>query len=107
MAIHESMSKGKWKELSFAEQMGNIGSEVTRARSADERGDVERRNSSIERALELVDLTIADQTQESRTDELRKLTTTLKEIRDGLHDVHLRSLEQYFLPFALLARQNT
>ena len=72
-AIHTTLAAGRWQELTLAEQLGNIGSEISRARSADERGNVERRNLSLERVLELVQLTITNESRQWRRLELQNL----------------------------------
>ncbi len=55
---HADLAAGRWKELSFLEQMANIGSEVERALSwrAKKNSDYSQRAS--ERALELLDLSL-------------------------------------------------
>lgn len=52
-------TSGKWAEMSFFEQMGNIGSEVSRACRWREKQKPEMTRKAFERALELLDLTIA------------------------------------------------
>ena len=105
--IHKTLADGRWQEMTLAEQLGNIGSEVSRARSADERGNMERRNLSLERALELVALTIANESNPLRKLELQNLCEALWSVRNNeAHGVSLSNIEEYFLPFALLARKN-
>ena len=60
MAVHERLAGGRWMELTLMEQLANVGSEVDRAIRAAASGRVERRDRAIERALELFDLTAAD-----------------------------------------------
>lgn len=50
---------GRWAEMSFFEQMGNIGSEVSRACRWKEKGKPEMMRKAFEQALELLDFTIA------------------------------------------------
>ena len=57
--IHKNLGAGKWRTLSFAEQMGNIGSEVSRAGRWQGK-DEKLFQGAIERALELFDLTLED-----------------------------------------------
>jgi len=105
-ALHKTMAQGRWAEMSFAERMGNIGSEVSRARGADERGNMERRNASLDRALELVDLTMAPENNSRRT-ELGRLRGALIRIRgQAKAEISLSSIEQYLLPFGVLARKS-
>ena len=105
-AIHKTMADNRWADLSFAEKMGNIGSEISRARSADERNDTERRNKSLDRANELVQLTVSG-LDNARAKELGFMHHALASIRDNTQSViSLRAIEQYCLPFAILARKN-
>ena len=58
--IHgELIVSGRWQKMEFASQMGNIGSEVSRALSAKEKNKDKRMNSAIDRALELFDSSIS------------------------------------------------
>jgi hypothetical protein len=56
---HSAGSLG-WERFSIVEQLANVGSEVERAIRAHERGNVERFNLSLDRALTLFDLTASD-----------------------------------------------
>lgn len=56
---HPQLAAGRWFELSFIEQMANIGSEIERTiKWRDKNKEYSQR--AFERALELLDLTIAD-----------------------------------------------
>lgn len=57
---HPTLASGRWATLSIIEQMGNIGSEVERAIRAHEKGQQERWEYALARALELFDLTATD-----------------------------------------------
>ena len=60
--IHgELIVSGRWQKMEFASQMGNIGSEVSRALSAKEKNKDKRMNSAIDRALELFDSSISEE----------------------------------------------
>jgi hypothetical protein len=61
MGVHQGLAAGRWQTLTLAEQLGNVGSEVGRAISARERNDTLRFEGAFDRALELFDLTLADQ----------------------------------------------
>jgi len=52
--------KARWLTLSLAQQMGNIGSEVSRAFRWQEKGNREQAMKALNRGLELFDLTLAD-----------------------------------------------
>lgn len=101
------MTLEKWQKLSFFEQMGNIGSEVSRAGHWIEKGDKENQKKSLERAIVLIDLSIQSQGRSSRLFELLRLREVICDIFIGgrNYNVHPRNLENYFLPFALAARK--
>lgn len=99
---HKGLNLEQWRQLSFEYQLGNIGSEITRARIWDEKGDNEQRNRALERALELIDLTLQD-TQAGEIKILRDVVQDKLAMKNA-YDCPLDTLENYFLPFALLAR---
>ena len=55
---HASLENGRWAEMSFPQQMANIGSETSRIYRALEAGKESRAESAFVRFQELVDLTI-------------------------------------------------
>lgn len=67
--------KNRWKKLSFFEQMANIGSEVERAINWKNKS-VEDSQLAFERALELIDLTIADKKNRKHLRELTRVRET-------------------------------
>jgi len=99
------MAENKWARLSLAEKMGNIGSEISRARSADEQNNIERRNKSLDRATELVSLTFLNEKVDARIREINLLRDVIYNIKNGSKDINLKSIEQYCLPFGILARK--
>lgn len=54
------MTQERWQKLSPHDQLRNIAAEIERARVSDEGGDADLFRSALERALELVDLSLAD-----------------------------------------------
>ena len=70
---HKELAAGRWFELSFDEQMANIGSEVIRAINWKKKGNEAYKNAAFERALELFDLTISDRRYLKRLRELTRL----------------------------------
>jgi hypothetical protein len=103
---HRDLAAGRWLTLSFAEQMGNVGSEVLRALNWRERGSAEHSTKAIERGLELLDLTIAD---ERNRRHLRELTHLREALVDFFYaDNQLGSSPDrwrtYFNAFAVAAR---
>ena len=55
---HKELENGRWAELSFPQQMANIGSETSRIYRALVAGKEARAESAFARFQELVDLTI-------------------------------------------------
>lgn len=60
-AAHPDLVAGRWQTLPIVEQLANVGSEVERAIRAHEAGRLDRRDHAMRRALELFDLTAADE----------------------------------------------
>ena len=56
--IHSAETRESWQKLPITLQMGNIGSEVSRAFKWAKSGNSQRANKAIDRALELFDFTI-------------------------------------------------
>ena len=103
-ALHSSLAEGRWQQFSLAEQLGNVGSEVNRARRS--AGDENRFWSAVTRAFELLDLTISDSRWRSRLRELLRVRETLADAVLGGHEYQtkLEDMDKYFLYFALSAR---
>ena len=55
---HSTLENGRWAELTFPQQMANIGSETSRVQKALEAGNDHRAERAFARAQELIDLTI-------------------------------------------------
>ena len=55
---HTSLENGRWAEMSFPQQMANIGSETSRVLKALQAGKDSRAEGAFARAQELIDLTI-------------------------------------------------
>lgn len=73
---HKSLAAGRWQELSFFEQMANIGSEVERTIKWREKKS-EYSEMAFWRSLELLDLTIDDEKNRERLRELDRLREVL------------------------------
>ncbi len=71
--MHQEMALGKWRTMSFIEQMANLGSEVERTMSRQKESKKVMAEKAFERALELLDLTIQDPKNRSRLSELCRL----------------------------------
>jgi len=102
---HRDLAAGRWGKLSLAEQLGNVGSEVGRMlrwKSRDERLVA----GAFERALELLDLTLADPRWRARLREIARARELLCDAAAGgsQYGTTLADLDRYFLAFAVAAR---
>jgi len=91
--------------IPLAEQLGNVGTEVGRLRRW--RGKDERLAAgAFDRALELLDLTLADPRWRGRLREIARARELLCDAALGgcEHGATLGDLDRYFLEFALAAR---
>jgi hypothetical protein len=94
-----------WEKLSLAEQLGNVGSEVSRMRRWTGR-DERLAAAAFERALELLDLTLADSRWRDRLREVARSREFLCDAAagGGEYGTTLEDLDRYFLAFAVAAR---
>ena len=101
-----TVSRERWHTLSLAEQMGNIGGEVHRARMAQGVHE-ERFIKACDRALELFDLTLADPRLRGRLREIARAREVFCDAAEGgaAYGATLAQLEPYFDRFALAARR--
>lgn len=70
MIIHKGLTKERWFQMSLVEQLANVGSDVIRTINWKKRGDPEESICAFYRALELIDLTIADPKNRKRLKEI-------------------------------------
>jgi len=101
---HPFLANGKWFTLSLVEQLGNIGSEISRTMHA--KGDKKRLENAALRALELFDLTINDIRWKKRLKEITRAREIFCDIAFGHSEygIALEDLDRYFYYFAYAAR---
>jgi hypothetical protein len=109
--LHEDLAAGRWWTLSLAEQLGNVGSEVSRAIRWHERKP-ELARGALFRALELFDLTLDDPRHRKSRARLREIARAREVTADFLAGPNqfgstAASLQKYFDAFALAARRTT
>ncbi len=105
--IHKELASGRWFKLSLAEQMSNIGSEVSRA----SKWQGKNKNifwGAVERALELFDLTLQDSRWRGRLREIARVRELFcgAVLENKYYHTSLGDLEHYFLPFTFFARKH-
>lgn len=103
---HLSLAAESWAKFSLEEQLGNIGSEVSRAIRAKE--DKEYYWGAVARALDLFYLTIKDCRWKGRLKEIvrAKELFCAAALGSDEYKCSLEDLDTYFRYFALLARAN-
>lgn len=97
---HKGLADGRWQIFSIAQQMANIGSEVERAISWKNR---DKKNSmmAVDRALELLDLTIDDPRNRKRLKEIMRVREMVADYFyfDNIYGSTDQSWHNYFYPF--------
>lgn len=103
---HAGLAAGRWHRLSLAEQLANVGAEVGRMRRRRGPGEAVSQ-AAFERALELLDLTLADPRWCGRRKEIARVREILCDAAFGGREygATLDDLDRYFLAFAVLARR--
>lgn len=105
--LHKDLAAGSWHKMSLMEQLGNIGSEVGRARIYQDKNDKERLEKATDRALELFDLTLADSRWHGRLLEIGRARDSFCDaiLGGSEYNSKLSDLEDYFMYFAIAARR--
>jgi hypothetical protein len=108
MIQHRGLAEGRWKEMPFAEQMANIGSEVDRALHWRAKNNEAYSRKAFERALELTDLTLECGGGYPRLKEVARVREALVDFFDGKNEYQSTEAgwKKYFLYFNLAARRN-
>jgi hypothetical protein len=102
---HQQLSAGRWFHLSFFEQMGNIGSEIERAISWKNKNK-DFSDQAINRALELLSLSIDDKKNILRLKELTRVYESIGDYFYGNNVFKSNDLlwQKYFYNFAFAIR---
>jgi len=107
VTYHKELAKGRRYELSFSQQMWNIGSEVYRTLQAKEKYP-ERFDQSADRMLELFDLTLNNPKctfpQKKETARLRESICNYFRWNNE-YGLDADFLNKYFLAFGLIANK--
>jgi hypothetical protein len=111
-AEHRDLAGGRWRSFPLVVQLANVGSEVERALTWRGKNNAEYSRRALERALELLDLTISDPRHRDRLVELTRLREVLLDyfLGDNQYGSTERRWRSYFYGFgyaAALARQST
>ena len=106
--FHPSLASGRWFTFSIATQLGNIGSEVGRSINWKEKKMSRPAKLALERALELFDLSLADERWKgARRREIARAREVVCDflVGDNQYKSDSRGLQKYFDAYALAARR--
>ena len=105
---HKDLAAGRWKTLSFLEQMANTGSEVERAIKWKTKNNLIYSQKAAERALELIDLTRQTVKGFSRLKELSRTREAIVDYFFGENKFMSTPAlwKRYFSHFTYAARKN-
>lgn len=106
---HKELAAGRWAEMSFCEQMANIGSEVSRALNWQKKGKDDFCKRAVNRALELLDITISSIKKYPRLKELVRVREALLDFFYGSNEFYSSEIlwRKYFDHFTYAARKDT
>jgi len=101
MIMHKQLAAGHWLKLSLVEQLANIGSEIERTIIWKNKGNADYSQKAFERALELLDLTIADSKNHGRLKEVLRVREALIDhfMFDNEYSSTDKSWQKYFYHF--------
>lgn len=110
MKIHKDVSPDHWFTFSLFEQLANVGTDIERTIQLKKSGNLDYSAKAFERALELLDFTIADPKNKKGTlKEILRVREALIDhfIYDNEYETTDEYWQQYFFDFnyaAALAR---
>ena len=101
MIIHKELSSGRWFEFSLVEQLANVGMDIERTMQWKKKGNQEYSQKAFERALELLDLTVADPKNKKRLKELLRVREALVDyfVFDNEYGSTDKAWQNYFFAF--------
>ena len=104
---HKELAAGRWLTFSLIEQMANVGSEVGRAINWKIKGHLPYSQKAFERALELLDLTLADRKNRGHLREVARVREALVDYLAGVNEFSstAEAWNKYFLHFAVAVRK--
>jgi len=104
---HKELAGGRWARMPLAEQLANIGSEVSRALNWRKKGNNEYADKAVVRALELLDLSLESAKAYPTLKELARLREALVDYFYGANEFGSSEAlwRKYFDHFACLVRR--
>ena len=105
-----TIDQKRWARFSIFDQMGNIYSEVGRSFNAQQQGNNVDQQAATIRAIELLDATV-DGLVANKSAKAKEVLRAKEEYLSVLNDSNsspesVKSLDRYFMQFAIAARLN-
>ena len=99
--IHKTLLPDRWFEFSLVEQLANVGCDIERIIQWRKKGNLEYSQQAFERALELIDLTVADPKNRKRLKEVLRVREALVDffVYDNEYNSTSESWQKYFFAF--------
>ena len=100
----KSLADGRWFELPLIEQMANVGCDIDRAIRWKNRGDEIYSQDALERAFNLLNLTIQDPKNRKRLKELGRIREVLLDyfMGDNIYSYTDEAFHKYFMDYNYL-----
>lgn len=101
MIIHNNLAAGRWFELSLIEQLANVGADVERCIRWKQKGSNEYAVAALERALDLIYLTVEDPKNRDRLKEVLRTREALIDhfLYDNEYNTTIEQWQKYFYQF--------
>jgi hypothetical protein len=101
----KTLADGRWFDLSLLEQLANVGCDVDRAIRWKQRNNSIYSQDALDRAFNLLNLTIQDFKNRKRLRELGRMREVLKDyfIGDNNYGYTDEALQKYFMDYNYLA----
>jgi hypothetical protein len=105
---HKELTTGRWQQLTLAEQMANVGSEVIRALNWRTKNNAAYSRLAAERALELMDFTLDSVKGFAKLKEIARVREVLVDFFFGENEYGFTedALKKYFLNFTYASRRH-
>lgn len=104
---HKELAAERWTKMSFCEQMANVGSEVERAFNWKAKNNNDYSQKAVERALELLELTINNIQKQSYLKELTRVREVILDffMGENVYNMDIASFKKFFYYFGVSARK--
>jgi len=99
--IHQGLTQERWFRFSLMEQLANIGTDIERTIQWKNQGNIDFSQKAFMRALELIDLTIADPKNRGRLKEVVRSREALVDhfVYDNEYQTTDKIWQDYFYQF--------